>query len=152
MTVHAKFVHTNLIARDWRALAIFYERVFGCTPKPPERDLSGAWLDRATGLDHAHIEGLHLRLPGYGPDGPTLEIFQYDDPLASLPTASNRPGFGHIAFAVDDVPAACEAVLAAGGSLVGEVVDVAIEGARQITFAYLADPEGNVIEVQRWAE
>ena len=36
--------------------------------------------------------------------------------------AVNRPGFGHIAFLVDDVLAAREAVLAAGGQPVGEVV------------------------------
>ena len=36
----------------------------------------------------------------------------------------NRPGFGHLAFAVDDVHAAREAVLDAGGSAVGEVVTV----------------------------
>ena len=34
----------------------------------------------------------------------------------------NRPGFGHIAFMVDDVDAALEEVLAAGGRAIGEVV------------------------------
>ena len=62
----------------------------------------------------------------------------------------NRPGFGHIAFAVDDVTAAREAVLAAGGGVVGETVTVEIAGAGEITFAYLTDPEGNIIEVQAW--
>ena len=45
MTVDARFVHTNLVARDWRRLARFYERVFGCTPVPPERDLAGQWVE-----------------------------------------------------------------------------------------------------------
>jgi hypothetical protein len=36
--------------------------------------------------------------------------------------AVNRPGFGHIAFVVNDVPSAREAVLAAGGQSVGDVV------------------------------
>ena len=150
MTLDARFVHTNLVARDWRALAAFYERVFGCTPVPPERDLAGQWLDDATGLQGARIHGVHLRLPGYGDGGPTLEVFQYDEQLEPSPTASNRPGFGHIAFAVDDVGAACDAVIRAGGSLVGEVVNVEIRGAGTIAFAYAADPEGNIIEVQQW--
>ena len=47
------------------------------------RDLSGEWLDRATGLKNAHIKGIHLRLPGYGEGGPTLEIFQYDPAKSS---------------------------------------------------------------------
>ena len=149
MTLDARFVHTNLVARDWRTLAAFYERVFGCIPVPPERDLVGQWLDDATGLQDARIHGVHLRLPGYSDRGPTLEVFQYDERLGPLPTVSNRPGFGHIAFAVDDVDAACDAIIRAGGSLVGEIVRVEIPGAGEIEFAYAADPEGNIIEVQR---
>ena len=30
MIPDAKYAHTNLIARDWRALARFYEETFGC--------------------------------------------------------------------------------------------------------------------------
>ena len=41
MTITARYVHTNLIARDWRVLARFYQEVLGCVPVPPERDLSG---------------------------------------------------------------------------------------------------------------
>jgi predicted enzyme related to lactoylglutathione lyase len=151
MTVQARFVHTNLVASDWRRLARFYQEVFGCEPLLPERDLSGAWLEAATGLAGAHLRGIHLRLPGYGDGGPTLEIFQYED-LAERPeTAVNRPGFGHVAFAVGDVAATVEAVRAAGGSNVGEIVSLQVPGAGTVTFAYLTDPEGNVVEVQHWA-
>jgi len=61
-----RYVHTNLIAKDWKRLLAFYQAVFGCMPVPPARDLSGDWLDQATGLTGAHIRGVHLRLPGYG--------------------------------------------------------------------------------------
>jgi predicted enzyme related to lactoylglutathione lyase len=151
MTIRAKYVHTNLIAEDWRRLATFYERVFGCVPLPPDRDLSGEWLEAATGVAQARIRGVHLRLPGYGDGGPTLEIFQYDRQAAQSKPAVNRPGFVHIEFAVDDVAAAHDAVLAAGGGVVGDLVSVEIPGAGQITFAYVTDPEGNVIELQRWS-
>ena len=110
-----KYVHTNIVARDWRKLSRFYQEVFGCTPVPPERDLSGDWLDRATGLVRARIEGIHLRLPGHGDAGPTLEIFQYHDQPEILETSPNRPGLGHLAFAVEDVEAVKVAVLEAGG-------------------------------------
>jgi predicted enzyme related to lactoylglutathione lyase len=98
---------------------------------------------------------VHLRLPGYGEHGPTLEIFQYDEILGrgdhgSAP-AANRAGLGHLAFAVEDVPAACQAVLAAGGGMLGEIVSVEVAGAGWITFAYATDPEGNLIELQRWS-
>ena len=72
-----RYVHTNLIARDWRRLADFYESVFGCVLVPPERDYSGPVLEAGTGVSGAALRGVHLRLPGGGADGPTLEIYSY---------------------------------------------------------------------------
>ena len=144
------YAHTNLIAKDWKRLVVFYQGVFGCVPIPPERDLSGEWLDQATGVCGAHLSGIHLRLPGYGEGGPTLEIFQYEVmPEHPLVTA-NTPGFVHIAFAVDDVQATVQAVFANGGSAVGEFTMREVPGAGNLSFQYVADPEGNIIEVQRW--
>ena len=148
---NARYVHTNLIAHDWHALADFYQRVFGCVPVPLERDLSGPSMEAGTGLPGAHLRGMHLRLPGYGDAGPTLEIFNYNTLEDRPATAVNRPGFGHIAFAVDDVHAARAAVLAAGGRPVGEVVTVQIASSAQVIWCYVADPEGNVIELQAWS-
>lgn len=153
-----RYGHTNLIANDWRALARFYAEVFDCVLLPPERDLSGPWLDTATGIPGARIRGAHLRLPGHGDKGPTLEIFAYDSademPLASgsavtLP-APNQRGFGHIAFQVEDIAAVHRAVLAHGGSAVGKIVQTEIPGAGPLTWAYVRDPEGNIVEIQRW--
>src|SRR5512136_380465 len=128
MPIEARFAHVNLIARDWRRLADFYSRVFGWEPVPPERDLSGAWLDTATGMSAARICGVHLRLPGHGSNGPTLEIFQYHHSAERPAPVLNRPGFGHIALAVADVVAARDAVAAAGGGTVGDLVSVDIPG------------------------
>ena len=151
VTIAATFVHVNLVARDWRVLAHFYEQVLGCRPVPPERDLYGPWLEQGTGVPGARLQGQHLRLPGCGDGGPTLEIFQYEPVEPHPPVAVNRAGLGHLAFAVDDVEAACEAVLDAGGSVVGRVVSLDVPGAGRVTFAYVTDPEGNVIELQRWS-
>jgi catechol 2,3-dioxygenase-like lactoylglutathione lyase family enzyme len=151
MAVGAKFVHTNIVAGNWRTLAQFYEQVLGCVPVPPERNLEGQWLEDGTGVPGARIRGIHLRLPGHGAEGPTLEIFQYSPQEERLETAINRPGIGHIAFAVDDVEAARDAVLAAGGGVVGQVVSLPVAGAGTVTFAYVTDPEGNIIELQYWS-
>lgn len=151
MTTATRYVHTNLVARDWRRLARFYETVLDCTPLGPSRDLSGPGLEAATGLPGARLRGGHLRLPGFGSGGPTLEIFQYDQELEAQPPAVNRPGLGHLAFAVGDVARTREAVLAAGGGAVGETVAVPVPGAGTVEFAYVTDPEGNVIELQRWS-
>jgi predicted enzyme related to lactoylglutathione lyase len=150
-SIRARFVHINLIARDWKKLAEFYTHVFGCTPVPPERNLAGTWLDDATGVADARIRGVHLRLSGCGDIGPTLEIFQYNREEARADTAINRPGFAHVAFAVDDVDATYEAVIAAGGKAIGKIVSVEIPDAGAIRFVYVTDPEGNIIELQKWA-
>jgi predicted enzyme related to lactoylglutathione lyase len=151
MAINARFVHTNIVARDWRKLAQFYEQVFGCIPSPPERDLAGQWLEAATGVPEARIQGMHLRLPGYGEAGPTLEIFQYNRHEEEQSKAINRPGFAHIAFAVENVETARQAVKEAGGGEVGEAVTLDVAGAGKVTFVYLTDPEGNIIELQRWS-
>jgi predicted enzyme related to lactoylglutathione lyase len=151
MTLNAKYVHTNIVARNWRSLAKFYEDVFGCTPVLPGRDLSGQWLDDCTNLSNVHIHGIHLRLPGYGDHGPTIEIFQYNQTADRSETAVNRPGLAHIAFVVDDVAAAEQAVLDAGGGRYGQRVSVDIPNAGHITVVYMTDPEGNIIELQRWS-
>ncbi len=150
MSIQARYVHTNLIAQDWKALAAFYQEVFGCVPVPPERDLQGERLEAATGIPGAHLRGAHLRLPGYGEAGPTLEIFSYDDSPGHPATAVNRPGFGHIAFLVEDAPTAQRMVLEAGGGRVGEIVTFQIADGAKVTFCYVTDPEGNVIELQSW--
>lgn len=151
MTVLARYVHTNLVARDWRRLASFYAQVFGCQPVPPERHLDAAWVERATGVAGAAIQGIHLRLPGYGSAGPTLEIFQYNESEAGEKPSINRPGFAHLAFAVADVAEALKTVRAAGGGAVGELVEIDVPGVGSLTFVYATDPEGNIIELQKWA-
>jgi catechol 2,3-dioxygenase-like lactoylglutathione lyase family enzyme len=150
MPINARYVHTNLIALDWRKLVQFYCDVFGCVPVPPERDLSGPVLEKGTGVPGAHLMGMHLRLPGGGEDGPTLEIYSYT-PVADVGVkAINRPGYGHLAFQVDDLQKAREMVLEKGGRALGEIVTTPVGTDRQVSWCYLTDPEGNAIELQIW--
>lgn len=146
----ARYAHTNLIARDWRALARFYETHFGCVPVPPERDYSGPDLEAGSGVPNAALRGVHLRLPGHGVDGPTLEIFSYSHFAEGAAPAVNRPGFGHIAFAVASVFDARSEVLDAGGKAIGEIVSLTTAAGGRVTWCYVTDPEGNVIELQSW--
>jgi len=146
-----RFGHVNVTARDWRLLADFYTEVFDCRLVPPERDIQGAHLDAATGLHDAHLTGAHLRLPGYGDDGPTIEIYSYDALQVHPGPAVDRAGWGHIAFQVPDVQAAVDAVQAAGGGRVGEVSTTRTSDGRSVTWCYATDPEGNIVELQAWS-
>ena len=150
--IDARFGHVNLIARDWRALADFYVRLFGCELVPPERDYRGDDLAAGTGVPGAALRGAHLRLPGHGPTGPTLEIYQFESMPDGLPPAANRPGFQHIAFAVPSVADARGAVLAAGGRPIGTVVTLQTADGRFVTWTYVTDPEENIIELQSWSD
>lgn len=149
--IGARFGHVNLIADDWRRVASFYIELFGCEPVPPERDYSGADLSAGTGVPDASLKGVHLRLPGHGDSGPTLEIYQYGRNQPGQPPAANRRGYGHLAFAVDDVSVARERVLASGGASVGEVVTLQTADGRRVTWCYVTDPEENIIELQAWS-
>ena len=149
--MNAKYKHTNIIARDWQKLARFYTEVFGCLPVPPERHLSGRWLEEGTGVEDAELSGIHLRLPGVSDEGPTLEIYQYSHSEEKPVPMANREGFGHLAFEVDDVPDALEEVVVHGGRPVGSVVSRDIPGVGRLTFVYATDPEGNIIELQSWS-
>ena len=145
-----RYAHTNIVAKNYKALSKFYIDVFGCKIKPPERNLSGDWLDRAIGLKHVHIKGVHLLLPGHGDNGPTLEIFSYNDMNLSEPVMANHTGFTHIAFQVDDVDTVFQLALEKGGKFLGEVTQKEIKGIGLLSFVYFRDPEGNIIEIQSW--
>jgi predicted enzyme related to lactoylglutathione lyase len=151
MAINARYVHTNLIAGDWKKLVRFYRDVFGCIPRGPERDLSGEWLDRVTSLSAARLRGVHLRLPGCGDTGPTLEIFSYDDMPDKQLLMPNERGFAHVAFAVDDVEKALETVISAGGGSVGEIATTEVDGVGSLQVVYARDPEGNIVELQKWS-
>ena len=144
-----KYVHTNLVARDWRKLADFYINVFDCKPEPPERDLKGKWLEDALNLPDAHITGIHLQLPGYT-DGPTLELSQYEPEAEREKPYPNTPGYGHLAFSVPDVEKTAQKIIKYGGDWVGELTRVEIKGVGMLVFAYMRDPEGNILEIQRY--
>ncbi|MEL6897749.1 MAG: VOC family protein, partial [Planctomycetota bacterium] len=134
-----------------RRLADFYVTVFGCTVIPPIRNQSGTWLADGTGVPGARREGAHLLLPGHGPNGPTLEIFQYAQNEDLIPISPNTRGFSHIAFEVVSVEATLESIMEHGGQRLGTITRNDVSGVGQLTFVYARDPDGNVLEIQNWS-
>lgn len=145
-----KYVHTNIVSTDWRTLVDFYISTFNCTIVPPVRNLSGKWLESGTGLKGAALTGAHLLLPGYGENGPTLEIYQYETMEEQGFVGANKRGFGHIAFEVEDVEQVLQKVILNGGHSCGKITKRKIDGVGLLTFVYARDPEGNLIEIQHW--
>jgi predicted enzyme related to lactoylglutathione lyase len=152
MSENVRYVHTNLIAKDWKKLADFYINVFHCKIVPPERNLSGQWIEDMTGIADVKVNGVHLSLPGFE-NGPTLEIFQYSpEDIIVMDHKINQPGFGHLAFHVDSVQDVLETVLEHGGSQMAKVITKQYETLGLLTAVYVTDPEGNFIEIQNWSK
>lgn len=150
MTNNIKYVHTNLVARDWRLLVNFYIEVLNCKPILPERDLSGKWIDDITNIQGVRLQGMHLSLPGYE-SGPTLEIFQYSpESFLEEENKINKMGFGHLAFHVDSVEEVIKDMVRHGGGQLGKIIRKEYDNIGVLTVGYASDPEGNFVEIQNW--
>jgi len=117
-------------------------------------DAQRAWYQEALGL-HEIVEEFQLDEPPVrtvvlrSSAGVRLELIEragadrnraYADPL----DAARSLGFGHWAVSVRDLDNAFAIIVAAGGTGVWPPADAVQPGAR---FAYVKDPEGNLIEL-----
>lgn len=117
-------------------------------------DAQRAWYQQALGLRHV-VEQYELDQPAVrttvleSDSGVRLELIEragasraraFTDPLDAAVTL----GFGHWALSVPDLDAAFTAITAAGGTPVWPPADAVQPGGR---FAYVKDPEGNLIEL-----
>ena len=99
------------------------------------------------GLSDGEITlGAWLSLPGV--EGPFLEIFQFRKFEECPPTPANLMGIRHISFDVDDLEAVFEAVIAAGGSEIGEVTQFD-NGCDKFAYVFMRDPEGNILDLKQ---
>jgi glyoxylase I family protein len=125
--------HVGLSVGDLDTAREFYSRAFGFA-RQLEFELA----------PHP-IRGLMMR----DESGMRLELFEREDstpglqgktPIVALATR----GYGHFAFAAPDIDSAFARALDAGASPVMEPAPSPEPGVR---FAFLADPEGNLVEL-----
>ena len=145
-----KYIHTNLTVRDLEASSRFYQDIFHCNPVREPGNLSGPAVSDITNVERAAIRYVHLTLPGFGPDGPELELIQYENETAVPEKIANCLGYGHLAFSVTNVRETLDRIIAAGGSAIGELVTADIPNRGRLTEVYATDPEGNIIELQHY--
>ena len=148
--MNTKYVHTNIVANNWKKLADFYVKVFDCKVVPPIRQYKGKDLEDAVKIKRAKLNGVHLRLPGYNKSGPTLEIFSYHPALKKQNRKVNTSGITHIAFEVDDVHKMQKKVIENNGKKIGKIITLKRSDGKKVTWCYVKDPEGNMIELQKW--
>ena len=131
-----RFTQVKLAVNDPDRLASFYVAALGCEVLLPLTSLPEA-ASRGVGSPGSPVEILVLALPG-GEGVPTLELIR-----GGFPTAGNAM----LTFYVDDVAASAERVVAEGGSWQGEIVDLQGSTGTTSRFVFMADPEGNTIDL-----
>ena len=126
--------HTSLSVADLEAQQSWYQRALGLTEVVERYE-----------LDDPAVRTAVLR----SPTGVRLELIEragssphqsYADPLE----ASLTQGFGHWALSVSDLDQAFAELTSAGATAVWPPAPAVQPGAR---FAYVKDPEGNLIEL-----
>lgn len=141
-----KLTHINLVAKDAKALAAFYQRVFNCAYLRPPKVLSGKKVSCGNGLPNSEILSIWLKFPEC--DTPFLELHQHKVMLDRDSPQVNEPGFGHLSFQVPDIHSTRAETIAAGGSQLGEITDFGTPDKPHLII-YLRDPEGNILELEQ---
>jgi lactoylglutathione lyase len=130
----ARLDHVGLAVADLAAATSWFCDVFGLAP---ELTLRVETIDLSIEMLIHPVHGYRLELlhrPGSGTDGKP----------ATPGEAALRQGYGHIAFDVTDLDAAYDRAVARGAR---PVMPPGPSPERGVRMAFIADPEGNLIEL-----
>ncbi|RVT70131.1 VOC family protein [Agrobacterium tumefaciens] len=141
-----RLAHINLVARNAKLLAAFYVNVMKCDVLREPKTLSGEKVSRGNGLSNSEILTIWLKFPEL--EWPFLEIHEHRVHLHRDQPRVNEPGFGHLAFQMEDIRETLSNIIEAGGAQIGEITDF---GTPEMPYliAYARDPEGNVLELEQ---
>lgn len=138
--------HLNIVVTDMARSVSFYEAVLGLVPVM-DRDLSGDWFERVTGLAGASARCVILDAPGGGCRVELLQFRPPSPPTAPPPFTPATIGLRHVAIRVSDLDG-CLAILKDrfGQSVTPVQVprDIVKSGKRM---CYIRDPDGAMVEL-----
>jgi lactoylglutathione lyase len=125
--------HVGLAVADLPAMTAWYAAALGLA------------VELEFALDHVDLRGVML----LSPEGHRIELLHRCGSVSGLQASSPveaalTRGFGHVAFDVPDVDAAYDALLAAGAS---DRMSPRPSPEPGVRMAYVADPEGNLVEL-----
>jgi catechol 2,3-dioxygenase-like lactoylglutathione lyase family enzyme len=136
------FNHTSFtVASLDRAVAFFCDFLgFELLSRAPRGQ---ALIERMTAIAGADIEIAFVRGPGH-----TIELIEYKAPADRTASSARLcdAGAGHIAFDVDNVPAAVLGARVHGYRRVGEIIVIDDGPNRGRDVVYLKGPDGFVVE------
>lgn len=131
-----RFTQVKMHSADPESLATFYGAALDCEVVLPLTVLDAA-ASRGAGVPGSEVGILVLSLPGSEGDT-TLEL---------ISTGEDRSGDAMLTFLVEDVEAAAQRIVDAGGSFKGEIVEFTAPSGRIAQFVFMNDPEGNVVDL-----
>ena len=135
-----RFLHVNIITGDWKRSSAFYQSAFGAKPFGKQRDYEDDWIQNLVGVRDIHVIGEHVKMPGYGAIGPTLEIFTYNKESRRRPLTEQDQGIISVGFMADNLTELLQAIDNAGGSIVSQAGN---------NSAIAQDPDGNLITITK---
>lgn len=131
-----RFSHVGQCVRDLDRARAFYVGALDFE-EVLDLDVSGAQSAKLLRLgDSVGMRAVYLRRDGF-----VLELLSFSDPEPhdARERSMLEPGLTHVSVGVDDLDAACAAVVAHGGTVFPE--------SRLETAVFVADPEGQVLEL-----
>lgn len=139
--INLQMVHVGMTVADLERSATFYESL-GFARETP---IALTWADFWAPKNHFyHLpEGTNgTVLYMNGPEGMSIELFQFEGALPAECPVWNRPGIHHIAMRTTDLDALYNDLVARGCDIGLEPV----KGKKQ-AFLFLRDPDGNLVEI-----
>jgi catechol 2,3-dioxygenase-like lactoylglutathione lyase family enzyme len=141
-----RFHHAGLVVPDLDKGIAFYQALLGL-----KLLFRRAWTeDQKAAKDVINLSDSAAEYAMLGGDGYNIELFEYSAPPQIGDPAENRPcdpGIRHIGFEFDDIEAASERFVEAGGTMHHDPVDMG--GTLAI---YCRDPFGNIVELMQPVE
>ncbi len=130
--------HVALVTPDIDRLVAFYKQLLGTDPINRIDNIKNSpKLDAI-----ADIDSLKLRAAWFKVGNTVLEIWQFQNPPTPVPTKPapfNRPGYGQIAFSVENLASEASRLRAGGVSLLSKPASKIV---------YLRDPDGNLLSLR----
>ncbi len=136
--------HTSYTVSNLERSLEFYVGVMGCKVLW-QRQNSDQYLRDIVAMPDAVVNAAHLGIPGTDHH---LELFEYVQPRGvAADVRNNNPGSSHIAWLVEDLPAAYQELKAKGVQFRSEVVTIDKGVNTGGLSVYMLDPDGITIEL-----
>lgn len=136
--------HTSYTVSNLERSLEFYVGLLGCELLW-QRVNSSQYLSDVTGFSNCTIKQAYLRIPG---SETRLELFEYVTPQGTpADIRTNNTGSSHMAFLVDDLPAAYEELKAKGVRFRSPPVPIDSGANKGGYDTYMLDPDGITMEL-----